>query len=430
VAASRESRLLDIDALRGFALFGILAVNIWSFANAYYASGTTDPAFGSAVDDAVRFLVSLLFETKFYLLFSFLFGYSFTLQMDSAERAGAAFRPRMLRRQHGLLAIGLAHGVLLYPGDILSTYAILGLVLLALRGISPRSAVKTAIVLIAVSGTLMTLLGLADIAYGAAPNIAGIRAQAAETTAALTGSPASVIREHARQFPLTVAFVLLVQGPSAIAMFLLGFAAGRRRLFADIDTLRPKLYTLLRVCLPIGLAGSITYAYLAAFHPGSGAETLGFGIDLLTAPALTAAYVAAALIALQTARGRRVARVLAPAGRTALSNYLLQSLVLGVIFTAFGFELIGKLAPIVVLAIVPVVFAAQLAVSAWWLRGHTYGPLEWLLRAITNASRPNWRRRHKPEAAPLPRNAGGEEETSRTAARMPRRRRSDGDRRA
>ena len=184
-------------------------------------------------------------------------------------------------------------------------------------------------------------------------------------------------------------------------MFMLGFAAGRRRLFADIDALRPPLHVLLRVCLPIGLVGSATYAYLGVFHPGSGAETLGLGIDLLTAPALTAAYVAAALIAFQTVRGRTVARALAPAGRTALSNYLLQSLFLGVIFTGFGFELIGKLAPIVALAIVPIVFATQLAVSSWWLHGHTYGPLEWLLRAITNASRPTWRRRHAPDAMPL-----------------------------
>jgi uncharacterized protein len=130
-AIPANTRLLNVDALRGFALLGILVVNIWAFADPYYASKSTNPTYDSGVDHGVRFIVGLLFETKFYLLFSFLFGYSFTLQMAAAERAGSAFIPRMLRRQGGLLVIGLAHGALLYYGEILSTYAILGLVLIA-----------------------------------------------------------------------------------------------------------------------------------------------------------------------------------------------------------------------------------------------------------------------------------------------------------
>ncbi len=131
------SRLQNVDALRGFALLGILVVNVWAFADPYYASTETNPTFDSGLDHAIRFLVSLLFETKFYLLFSFLFGYSFTLQMAAAERAGTGFVPRMLRRQSGLLAIGLLHGALLYYGEILSMYAVLGLILLACRNIAP-----------------------------------------------------------------------------------------------------------------------------------------------------------------------------------------------------------------------------------------------------------------------------------------------------
>ncbi len=393
--ASERTRLLDVDALRGFALFGILTVNVWAFASAYFGSGVNDPAFGSALDQAVRFIVALFFETKFYLLFSFLFGYSFTLQMTAAERAGVAFRPRMIRRQLGLLAIGIAHGTLLFHGDILSTYAVLGLVLLALRSISPARAVESAILLIALSGVAWILLGLATIAESAATDVAAVHAQATETTAAFRGSIATVMSEHAALLPGTLAFVLLLQGPSAMAMFLLGFAAGRRRLLADVDALRPRLHRILRVGLPIGLGGSAVYAYLRVFHPGFDDALFGFGlgIDLLTAPFLTATYVALALLAFQRSAGRRVAGILAPAGRSALSNYLLQSLVCGVVFTAYGLGLIGKLPPLAVLGLVPAIFGAQLALSAWWLRAHPYGPLEWLLRALTIASRPPWRRR-------------------------------------
>ncbi|MDD7990186.1 hypothetical protein PVA98_13440, partial [Achromobacter xylosoxidans] len=86
-------RLAQVDALRGFALLGILVVNIGVFASPFYANGIADPAFSSRADLAVRWLVAWLFETKFYLLFSFLFGYSFTLQMAAAERGGGGGAP-------------------------------------------------------------------------------------------------------------------------------------------------------------------------------------------------------------------------------------------------------------------------------------------------------------------------------------------------
>ena len=85
-AAAGPARLQQVDALRGFALFGILVVNIGVFASPYYGSGVVDPAFGRPLDLAASWVFGLLFETKFYLLFSFLFGYSFTLQMAAAER--------------------------------------------------------------------------------------------------------------------------------------------------------------------------------------------------------------------------------------------------------------------------------------------------------------------------------------------------------
>lgn len=103
-----------VDALRGFALLGILVVNLVAFASPYYGLGIPDPNAQSYADQAAALLIAGLFETKFYLLFSFLFGYSFTLQMESAQRAGASFVPRILRRLLGLWVIGLLHALFLY----------------------------------------------------------------------------------------------------------------------------------------------------------------------------------------------------------------------------------------------------------------------------------------------------------------------------
>lgn len=128
-AAAPNERQQMVDALRGFALLGILVVNIASFASTYYGLGIPDPMALSLADRGASFVRAFVFETKFYLLFSFLFGYSFTLQMRSAERGGKAFVPRMVRRHVGLWVIGVVHAVLLYYGDILTTYAVLGAVL-------------------------------------------------------------------------------------------------------------------------------------------------------------------------------------------------------------------------------------------------------------------------------------------------------------
>ena len=96
-----------VDALRGFALLGILVVNIASFSSTYYGVGIPDPMAQSVLERAALLVRTLVFETKFYLLFSFLFGYSFTLQMQSAERGGKAFPPRMGGRLVGLWVVGV-----------------------------------------------------------------------------------------------------------------------------------------------------------------------------------------------------------------------------------------------------------------------------------------------------------------------------------
>ncbi|WP_436501522.1 DUF418 domain-containing protein [Actinokineospora sp. HUAS TT18] len=373
---SPPHRVDRVDALRGFALFGILIVNVWAFATGYYGAGIPDPR----ADPVVRLIVSVFFETKFYLLFSFLFGYSFTLQLDSAARAGAAFVPRMARRQLGLAAIGVAHAVLLFHGDILTTYAVLGLGLLALRHLSTATAVRAACWLVALSGTFLVLLGL----FEPAPvDAAAVSARIAESVDAFRGAPADVIGEHVRQLPGTLAFVLLVQAPSALAMFLLGFAAGRERVLAEPDNHAALWSWLRRFGLPIGLAGAVVYGWTATYSPGSQAETLAMGLSVLTAPLLTGGYIALLLRLFET----RAVDVFAPVGRLALTNYLGQSAVLGVVF--YGFGLIGRLPDLTVLGVVAALYAAQVAVSAWWVRRHRYGPVEWVLRAVTLGRRPD-----------------------------------------
>ncbi|WP_329520639.1 DUF418 domain-containing protein [Spirillospora sp. NBC_01491] len=389
---SGGARLAQVDALRGFALLGILMVNITYMASAYHGTGLEDPGLGGPLSEAVRWLVAVLFEAKFFLLFSFLFGYSFTLQIDSAERRGTRFTPRFLRRLTGLFVIGVIHAVVLFPGDILTLYAALGLILLALRRIQPRTAIRIAVALLAVTAVGYALLALAVAHAGGGGTIAASTASAAaEATEALRGGPASVVGAHLQVLPDVAVLLAFFQAPSALAAFLLGLAAGRRRALADTDRHQRLLRRLQWIGFTVGLLGGIVYADASLNHPESAYQLFALGLDVITAPLVAAAYAATVFRLVRGRFSRAVVTALAPAGRMSLTNYLGQSLVCALLFTGFGAALVGRVPPIGIAAIALTLFAAQTVASRWWLRHHAYGPLEWLLRAWTTLSTPPWR---------------------------------------
>jgi uncharacterized protein len=376
-------RVLDVDAVRGFALLGIFAVNVTFMASGYPGNLVTDPQFGSALDHVVRALSSVFIDMKFYVLFSFLFGYSFTLQMAAAGRAGAPFGPRMLRRIGGLFVLGALHTVLLYGGDVLMTYAVACLGLLLMRKVRDRTAIGVAIGLYAVVlASLVTSAVLID-RSAFLPGETEALANGEAATQALLGGWSANIGEHLGGLPLLILQAVTLQGPTALALFLLGLVAGRRQWLARVTGSEPVLRRVQWVGFPVGLVGAVVYTVA-----GGNGNTLGVAASVATAPLLTAAYVATLLRVMHRPRTAFVRSALAPAGRMSLSNYIGQSVIGLIAFSGIGFGLAGSLAPLALFGFVAVTFAGQLVVSALWLRRFRYGPLEWALRWLTNARRP------------------------------------------
>lgn len=381
-----RARIHDVDALRGFALLGIFIVNITFMSSGYPGNLVTDPAFDSSLDDLVRALSSVFIDMKFYLLFSFLFGYSFTLQMTSAARAGAAFEPRMLRRIAGLFALGALHIVFLYAGDVLTTYALACLVLFWMRGVGDRTALRVAAALYGFVLLGLLLSGLLISTSAVLPSTAEAQDNGKLATEAMLGGWSDIIGDHLAGLPLLVLQAITLQGPTALAMFLLGMVAGRRKLLARVRGDEPILRRIQWIGFPVGLAGSLIFTI-----GGGTGNALPVAVSVLTAPLLAAAYVATLLRVMHSPRTSWLRTALAPAGRIALTNYLGQSAIGLLLFTGIGFGVAGRLSPLATLAVALLVFAAQLAVSAVWLRRYRYGPAEWLLRWITNGRRPAWR---------------------------------------
>lgn len=376
-ATGHGNRLVHVDALRGFALLGILAVNMALFSSGFAFTGIADPTFTSFTDKVVTWTVYFLFTMKFYLLFSFLFGYSFTLQLDSAQRKGRRFTPAFLRRLGALFVLGVAHAVLLFPGDILSTYAVLGLLLLAVRRIRPRTAVVLAGLLTVATTGAVVLVALSG---SLAADPAAALAEGQRATEALRGSPSEVIAEHVRTVPWILG-TLVVQGPLAFTSFLLGLAAGKIRALGDLQRHQRVLRLLQWVGLPVGLSGSLVFASFGGTH-----DTFATAVGYATAPLLTAAYAATMLRVFSSPRAAVFTEFLAAAGRLALSNYLLQSVICALVFTGLGAGLIGQVSPGVVLSMTFAVFVVQIIGSYLWCQRFRYGPVEWLLRAVTYAS--------------------------------------------
>ncbi|WP_274558840.1 DUF418 domain-containing protein [Streptomyces spiramyceticus] len=379
-------RLLEVDALRGFALGGILLVNVMTMSG-LDAAGLGSAA-GSGADGVAEWLVVAFAQAKFYLLFSFLFGYSFTLQIGSAERAGARFAPRMARRLLGLFVLGLLHAAFLYTGDILMIYAVFGLLLLAARRAAPAAARTAAIWVFAVAGCLLLLVGLLGLLGGPsyeAEMDAEMGAEAARLTAAYRGGFADVVGANVGAWPeYLVAAVLM--GGFVVAAFLAGFAAGKREWISRATPARLRRLCVIGLC--VGLPGALFMAAgVTGPLPGRW-ELLASAVGMITAPALSAAYASALLLWLRTRRGGRVAARLAPAGRMALTNYLSQSLVMALVFTGYGLGLYGRVGAAAVVCGALVLYGAQLALSGRLMRRYRLGPVEWVLRAVTVGGRP------------------------------------------
>lgn len=378
-----STRIEELDALRGLALAGILLVNIMVFASPYYGSGVTDPQFADVWSQGARWLVALLFETKFYLWFAFLFGYSFTLQSDSLERSGKAVVPALLRRMAGLLIIGILHGALLFQGDILTLYALCGLFLICLRNVTDRTALRTAGWLVAITAFLWAAVGMLLLAVGEVTDAATVHAEAQAALNAWQGPATSVLARRLQEWSTSWVGLFLIQGPTSLAMFLLGMVAGRHHLLRRRAASELFWWKIVRQGIVIALPCAALYATSTVMAGGTGWEILGLAFSLLTAPFLTGTFIFACSSAFGSRWGQRIMDCLAPAGSMALSNYLLQSAVCAWLFTGYGLGLMGKVSPLQAAALAVSIYLAQLALSIAWRSRFRQGPMEMVLRAIT-----------------------------------------------
>ncbi|HYD12343.1 MAG TPA: DUF418 domain-containing protein [Allosphingosinicella sp.] len=384
--AARAERVDLLDGLRGFALFGILLANILYWSGWTFMQAEQRAALAGADGVAAQYLFHHAFvDGKFYTLFSLLFGIGFSLQLKRLE-ARELDAPRIFRRRLLiLLGIGLIHMVLVWDGDILTFYALIGLLLPFFRNWSGRSLLIAAAILI----FLVPWAGHALFeAMGWRPHQA-VAAFGDRIFVSFGGNPADSVSWVRREEP-SAFFAWVLSGwpfaistrleswriPKLLGIMLLGLLLGRRLTDGSLLGNRRLLWWTFALGLAIGLPFSLAYG----LTPNLGQVSLP---SLLGTVPLALAYAAG--FALAWPRWRGVLGIFVAPGRMALTNYLLQTILGIVIFYGIGFGLVGHVPPLGFYAIAAAIFTAQIAFSHWWLSRHAQGPMERLWRALTYA---------------------------------------------
>ena len=434
-----SNRVRSLDVARGFALLGIFLVNIAFMAAPIGEAVIKAPVPGeSTLSQSIYYITKALFEGKTYPLFSMLFGIGLAIQFGRSQESGTSFYPRILRRQFALIAIGLLHVALLWYGDILFLYGIVGMAVLFLVHLRARRLLTIAaglVLLSVVMGAAMSAFEAFDKEQRAAQRASQSEEGQAESTVVLEAdadapetplgrlfagfkdgsiqepdAPGWVDNEiiAIRDGPFLQAFgfrvviwisymifgmILAGVAIHVAAMFLLGAALWK------LDVLAPGKEKLrLKLAVGFGVAGLVSTAYVTLFallHPNASPYLTGMMpiVNYITGPMLSLFYLFGIACLVDSGLFKPLVSALSNAGRLALTNYLSQTVLASIIFAFWGFGMFNAVDRPMRVVIVLSIFAAQLVFSALWLKAFKIGPLEWFLRSITYLHLPKLRRR-------------------------------------
>ena len=401
------ARIDAIDVLRGFALLGILVMNVQAFAmpQAAYFNPT---AYGDLEGANLRVWLAgrMLADQKFMTIFSMLFGAGIALMAGRAEARGDGRRPHY-RRMAWLAVIGLLHAHLLWAGDVLFLYAVCGMLVYPLRRQPPGRLLALGAASLAVASAWSVGTGL-SLPYWPEEERAALAAElwrptpelieaqlAAFRGGWLTQQPARSAGALAFETLLLITWGLWRAG----GLMLIGMALFRLDVFS---ARRPARFyaALIAVAAAVGLPLT-AWGVALDFERGWPLWSFFVGVQFNYWPsvAVSLGYVGLVMLACRTAALRRFTRPFAAVGRTALTNYLLQTVLCTTVFYGHGLGWFGSVDRLGQLGVAAGVWAVQLAVSPLWLRRFRFGPAEWAWRSLTYGTRLPIRRASAPGGA-------------------------------
>ncbi len=403
---SSQNRIVAVDLLRGFALLGILVMNISSFAlptGSYYNPLAYEP---TILNRVVHGVSHVLADQKMMALFSMLFGASMILLMQKTEVAGRKFGGLHYARTGWLLLFGILHFVFFWEGDILALYALCGFLLFLFRRLPAWAGICLGILVFLAPLTWAPSLRV-SLAELDEANVHGVEKWWAppqevieEDIAIYRGNYVDQIAhrfdepsdsEGDSEISEWPAATLAIEAfCRALGMMLAGMGLYRAGVLSGQRS--ASFYRrVLAITLPLGLVTSSygLWKYYQCDYAFPWSLSLGRTPNYIATVFLAGAYLSMIMLWSKSSQLMNLKTRLSSVGRMALSNYIGQTVLATLIFYGWGLGLYGRLNRLELVGVVLVIWTLQLIISPWWLSHFRYGPLEWFWRTMSH-----WKRQH------------------------------------
>ncbi len=370
--ASRQRRNTLIDSMRALALGGVVIVNMLTLSGLAYMTPDTRAETLGAMDLALWRLLSLFLENNALAVFSFLFGFSFSLLLQKQGNTPDTRVSMILRRLAVLWGIGLFNAVFLFWADILMTYALLGLVL-------PLAA-RLPLRMIATLGCTLIMAGPVALMLSGVPLPSAVPMGIEESIPVFASQSYGLVLEQnitmATTAPANAAGLILLRFFVLSGMFLLGMAASRSGMLEQALS-APRVFATLGAGLILAGVGMQLFQ---GVEPPRHGIMLSLHLDMVV---MAFGYLLLGSVMLGHPHAVRLRRVLAPLGRMSLTGYLMSAALGQAVFYGWGLALIGQLGVGSVLAIALCIYTLLLAFAHLWFSRYLFGPWEWLWRSLS-----------------------------------------------
>ncbi|WP_436875532.1 DUF418 domain-containing protein [Mammaliicoccus sciuri] len=370
-----KQRIFSIDALRGFSLLGILLMNILTFAYPYQIINPFE--FFQQQDGAWFKISSLFIIASFYPIFAFLFGYGLSIMYQNSLDKGLNYYPMITRRLLFLLLLGIIHGVFIFYGDILSTYALLGLIAIIFVRLKPQYTLIALSIGIGIFVLLylLPMILLKDVTQ--IESFVGLQELERVNNILSSADYVSIIGFNLKYFGMNIANAILVGPFSILPIMLFGIYAHQINWFNKIKQYKNLYMVIGVVVLILGLAIKMIQIVL------EGSVTSQLMSQMIGGPIVALSYIMFFVILCEDQTVRKILTPLQSIGKLSLTTYIMQSIICIIIFYGVGLNYYGKLPVLTIYIIGIVIYCVQLIVSYLYLLRFKQGPLEKLWRKVT-----------------------------------------------
>ncbi|MEY8691292.1 DUF418 domain-containing protein [Mammaliicoccus sciuri] len=370
-----KQRIFSIDALRGFSLLGILLMNILTFAYPYQIIKPFE--FFQHQDGAWFKISSLFIIASFYPIFAFLFGYGLSIMYQNSLDKGLNYYPMITRRLLFLLLLGIIHGVFIFYGDILSTYALLGLIAIIFVRLKPQYTLIALSIGIGIFVLLylLPMILLKDVTQ--IESFVGLQELERVNNILSSADYVSIIGFNLKYFGMNIANAILVGPFSILPIMLFGIYAHQINWFNKIKQYKNLYMVIGVVVLILGLAIKMIQIVL------EGSVTSQLMSQMIGGPIVALSYIMFFVILCEDQTVRKILTPLQSIGKLSLTTYIMQSIICIIIFYGVGLNYYGKLPVLTIYIIGIVIYCVQLIVSYLYLLRFKQGPLEKLWRKVT-----------------------------------------------